>query len=111
MDERWGFPLLLTPIAIFVVGYALAWRGRNARLRKAGSGVIAAVCGLVALFASWWALGMTDGVWFSPETDRTHLTFGGVLLGLALEAFILFFPTGLWYLCIRFVRITLRRDD
>ena len=61
--------LLLTPILIVVTGYFLAWRGKNTEVRKAGYLIVAAIMGLVALFGSWWALGMIYGIFFDSHVE------------------------------------------
>ncbi len=63
MDERAGPILLSLPIVFVVTGYLLAWRGKSLKLGKSGNLVAVTIMGLVALFSSWWALGMTIGIW------------------------------------------------
>ena len=111
MDES-AFPiLLLIPIVIVVVGNVLAWRGKSAEHRRAGNLMVSAITGLVALFGSWWALGMTYGLLFDSHDEGSSLTVGEVFLGLGTLGFILIWPVGAWYLCIRFARMASRKDQ
>ena len=109
MDERWALPLLLTPVAVVVAAYLLAWRGRKAEIRKFGAGILAAFCGLVALFGSWWALGMTYGIWFDYGSVLASPRPTEVLLAVVVEAFILLLPSVMWYLCVRYARIAAKQ--
>ncbi len=109
MDERAGPILLLTPIVIVVAGYMLAWRGKSAGLRKGGNLVVAAILGLVALFGSWWGLGMTIGIWALDGSGAGPHTTGEVLLALVAEIFVFIFPLGAWYLCARFAKTSLKK--
>src|SRR5947207_1783811 len=111
MDERAGPILLLTPIVIVVVGYSLAWRGKGPRLRKSGSLAASAALGIVALFGSWWALGMTIGIWALDGSGAGPQTTGEILLALAFEIFVLIFPLGAWYFCIRIAKTVSRKDQ
>ncbi len=109
MDERAAPILLLTPTMIVVVGYFLAWRGNSAGLRKGGNMVVTAILGLVALFGSWWGLGMTIGIWALDGSGAGPHTTGEILLALVGEIFVLIFPIGAWYLCARFARTSLKK--
>lgn len=111
MDERAGPILLLTPILIVVAGYLLAWRSKHAGRRKAGNLMVATVAGPVGLFASWWALGMTYGLLFDSHSEGSSLTVGEFLLGLGALGFFLIWPVGAWYLCVRFSKMALRKDQ
>jgi hypothetical protein len=66
--------------------------------------VVAAALGLVALFGSWWGLGMTIGIWGLDGSGAGPHTIGEVLLALVAEIFVSFFPLGAWYLCVRFAK-------
>jgi len=109
MDERAAPFLPLTPILIVVAGYLLAWRGKSAGLRKKGNLVVAAILGLVALFGSWWGLGMTIGIWALDGSGAGPHTTGEVLLALVAEIFVFIFPLGAWYLCARFAKTSLKK--
>jgi len=104
MDERAGPILLLIPIVLVVAGYLLAWPGKSPKLRKSGKLMAATIMGLVALFGSWWALGVTIGG-AGLQTTRE------IPLALAFETFVLIFPFGVWYLCVRFAKTALWKDQ
>jgi hypothetical protein len=108
MDERAGPILLLIPIVFVAVGYLLAWRGKSPKLRKSGNLMAATTMGLVALLGSWWALGMTIGIWGLDGNGAGPHTIGEVLLALVAEIFVFFFPLGAWYLCVRFAKSSLK---
>jgi hypothetical protein len=110
MDERVGPILLLTPVVIVVAGYMLTWRGKEPRLRKSGSLAAAAIMGIVALFGSWWALGMTVGIWALDRSGAGPHTTGEVLLALVAEILVLLFPLGAWYLCVRFAKTPFKKS-
>ncbi|HXJ45483.1 MAG TPA: hypothetical protein VNK47_02320 [Candidatus Dormibacteraeota bacterium] len=105
MDESWVPVLVLTPIATLVVAYFLAWRSKSAKLRKSGTRLLAIALGLVALFSSWWALGMTALVWSGGE-----LKLRDIPPRLILEIVVLVFPFGLWYLCVRYAKLAAKSD-
>jgi hypothetical protein len=109
MDERAGPILLLTPILIVIVAYFLAWRSKSAGLRKGGNLVVAAILGLVALFGSWWGLGMTIGIWALDGSGAGPHTTSEVLLALVAEIFVFLFPLGAWSLCVRFAKTSLKK--
>jgi hypothetical protein len=111
MDERAVPILLLTPILMAIAGYFLAWRSKSAECRKVGNLIVAAVTGLVGLFASWWALGMTYGLLFDSHSEESSLTVGEFLFGLGAVGFILIWPVGALYLCVRFAKMALRKDQ
>jgi len=109
MDERAGPILLLIPIVFVVAGYLLAWRGKSPRLRKSGNLMAATIMGLVALLGSWWALGMTIGIWALDGSGAGPQTTGEILLALVAEIFVFFFPFGAWYLSVRFAKSSLKK--
>jgi hypothetical protein len=111
MDERAGPVLLLIPIVSVVAGYLLAWRGKSLKLRKSGNLIAATVMGLVALFGSWWGLGMTIGIWSPDGSAAGPQTTGEILSALAFEILVLIFPIGAWYLCVRFAKAVFRQDQ
>ena len=108
MDSEYALPLVLIPIVLVVAGFVIARGGKSSKVRKSGNLMAAATTGLVALFASWWALGMTIGIWsldgrgVGPHTPRE------ILLALAAEIFVCMFPLGAWYFCARFAKTALR---
>jgi hypothetical protein len=108
MDPEYALPLVLIPIALVVAGFLIARRGRSSKERKSGNLMAAATMGLVALFASWWALGMTIGIWSLDGSSVSPHTFGEILLALALEVFVCMFPLGAWYFCARFAKTALK---
>ena len=107
MDERAAPILLLSPVLLVVAGYLLAWRAKSPRVKKFGNLMSAAVLGLVALFGSWWALGMTIGLWALDGSSTGPQKISEVLIALAAEFFLLLFPAGAWYMCARFARMAL----
>jgi len=109
MDERAGPILILTPILIVIAAYFLAWRSKSPGLRKGGNWALATILGLVALFGSWWGLGMTIGIWALDGSGAGPHTTSEVLLALAAEIFVVFFPLGAWYLCARFTKASLKK--
>jgi len=111
MDSSAGPILLLAPIVIVIVAYLLAWRGKSLKVRKFANLALAVVVGLVALFGSWWALGMTIGIWGLDGSGMRPHTVGDILLALVLEILLCIFPAGLWYFCSRFVKAVLRTDQ
>jgi hypothetical protein len=111
MDERVGPILLLIPIVLVVAGYLLAWRGKSPKLRKSGNLMTATIMGLVAVFGSWWALGMTIGIWGLDGSGTGPHTTGEVLIALVAEIFVFIFPLGAWYLCVRFAKTVPRKDE
>jgi hypothetical protein len=110
MDARAGPILLLTPIAIVVAGYLLAWRGKSAELRRTGNWIVASATGLVALFGSWWALGLSIGIWALDGSSSGPRTIVEVLLALVAEIVVFFFPFGAWYLFARFAKLALKKN-
>ena len=108
MDERAGPILILTPILI--AAYFLAWRSKSPGLRKAGNLAVAGILGLVALFGSWWGLGMTIGIWALDGSGQGPHTTSEVLLAVVAELFVFFFPLGAWYLCVRFAKSSLKKS-
>jgi hypothetical protein len=102
MDERAGPILILASILIVIVGYFRAWCRKSPVLRKGGIGAVTAILGLVALFASWWGLGMTIGIWALDGSGAGPHTSGEVLFAVVAEILVFFFPLGAWYLCVRF---------
>ena len=110
MDERAGPILLLIPFVLVVAGYLLAWRGTSPKLRKSGNLIAATVMGFIALFGSWWALGMTIGIWPLDGSGAGPHTTGEVLLALVAEISSLIVPLGAWYLCARFAKTVLKKS-
>jgi hypothetical protein len=98
------FIFLFAPTAIFVTVYILAWRVGRTSVRKATTKMLAIICGVVALFGSWWAFGMSLVIWLPAEPP---LAISFFVLRALLEIIVLSFPAGLWYLCARFARLTL----
>jgi hypothetical protein len=111
MDERAGPVLLLSPVLLVVAGYLLAWRAKSPRVRKFGNLISATVLGLVALFGSWWALGMTVGLWALDGSSTGPQKVSEVLIALVAEFFLFLFPAGAWYMCARFARMALNSDQ
>jgi hypothetical protein len=96
---------------IVVAGYVLAWRGKSPKLRKSGNLMMTTIMGLVAVLGSWWALGMTIGIWSLDGRGARPKTTGEILLALAAEILVFIFPFGALYLCARFAKRALRRDQ
>jgi len=71
--------------------------------------VAVTIMSLVALFSSWWALGMTIGIWSLDGGGAGPPTTGEILLALAFEIFVLIFPFGTWYFCVRFAKTALQK--
>jgi hypothetical protein len=110
MDDRAGSILILAPILIVIAAYFLAWRGKNAGLRRGGNWAVTGILGLVALFGSWWALGMTIGIWSFDGSGAGPRTTGEILSALGLETFVLIFPLGAWYFCVRFAKSSFKKS-
>jgi hypothetical protein len=110
MDERAGPILILAPTLIVIAAYFLAWRSKSAGLRKGGNWAVAAILGLVALFGSWWGLGMTIGIWALDGSGAGPRTTGEILSALGLEIFVLIFPVGAWYFCVRFAKGSFKKS-
>jgi hypothetical protein len=104
MDAEYAIPMVLTPIAVVVAGFVMARRGRTSKVRKFGNWMSATSMAFVALFASWWALGMTIGIWSLDGSGRGPHTAHEVLLAGAAEIFICAFPFGAWHFCARFAK-------
>jgi hypothetical protein len=111
MDKSAVPMLLLIPIVIVVLGYVLAWRGKSAERRRAGNLMVSAITGLIALFGSWWALGMTYGLLSDSHSEGGSLTVDVFFLALGVLGFVLIWPVGAWYLCIRFGKMALGKDQ
>jgi len=111
MDPVYALPLLLIPILIVVAVYVLAWRGKSSRSRKSGHAIAATAMGLIAIFGSWWALGMTIGIWSVDGSGHGPSKIGEILLALGLEIFVLLFPFCGWYFCIRFAKAVSKAND
>jgi hypothetical protein len=108
MDERAAPFLLLTPVLLVIAGYLLAWRGKSRKTRKFGNLMAAGILGLVALFGSWWTLGMTIGLWALDGSSTGPRKISEVLLALVAEFFLCLFPAGAWYMCAKFAKSSLR---
>jgi len=100
----WLFIFLFAPTAIFAAIYILAWRVGRTGVRKETARMLAINCGVTALFGSWWAFGMSLVIWLA-EMPQWEISF--LVPRALLEIVVLSFPTGLWYLCARFVRLAL----
>jgi hypothetical protein len=98
------FIFLFAPIAIFAAVYILAWRVGRTSARKATARMLTIICGVTALFGSWWAFGMSLVIWL-VEMPQWEISF--LVPRALLEIVVLSFPGGLWYLCVRFARLAL----
>ena len=102
------FAVVLTPIVISIAGFFLA-RRRDTKGKVAGNLLAGMVCGVAALFASWWALGMSVGVLSAFRHDSMSLA--EILAMVGVEAMVLFFPFVLWYLCSRCLRRARQEEE